>query len=553
MKTIIAFVLLLPLSAASFCAAVGNDDGWRELTHGGLRFAIPADWDVLKERKHEGRWGVRDEASRQAFGFSIVRERRPERSLEHASKDGMKVESLGTVELGGVSGEQHELSGELDGDPVVMRVTIIEGLLPDGDRISFNTAAANHDRADVLPVIERVMGSVRATGELVDTLTGYGRHELFDGLIALETRNNWDMSGHGDRVSWEPPLFSLYGASLVRFGQGYTLTGRNGLLSKLEEPTVVRGDIFGLPGWEITGTGLGVAYADAMRTNAVPVLTRVRISDVCIGAGDRFGYAVTATDEQLAEHEAELQRLLDSVEVNLPASAAPCDQPIAYEWSKGLHIEVPRSWRKNQDSPFHLSWYDRVLWSGANIALYISHGAAAKHPLIGEGYAPVETLGTRLVDGYPATHYRKRVTGTDKIETTYDYYVLDTRMRYERDGRAGDATYLYFQFSTSPSGAADPDLEMYRRVLSSVRFADGWVSETPVAREEPAAPVGAETGDDGRVAYEQARRLREEGARLQRQGNLAEAVAKFRQSLALYPDDRLEAHVKRVEQAMGDR
>jgi hypothetical protein len=346
---------------------------------------------------------------------------------------------------------------------------------------------------------------------------------------------------------------------------------------------------------------------------------------LCLDKEERFGYAVSATDEQLEEHQEALQRLLDSVKLALPDVAGPCDEPVSYTWRKGLTVSVPRSWRRNQDTDYHFSWYDRVIATGAEIALYISHGAAARHPLIGEGYAPVDTLEALQVDGFPATHYRKRVTGSDKVEATYDYYVLDTRMRTEREGRTSDNAYLYFQFSTRPSSAAEPDVEMQRAVLATVRLDDTWVSETPVVRaprtaagpavdrgkpdvtlgtavaadnaapvstppaagpaeaapvdaaaaspQQPSQPAGGEAQEApanaaGQPAhdsvtdptnkalsstqpvladYEQAKRLREEGASLQTQGRLVEAARKYRESLSLYPDERLEAHVRRIE------
>jgi hypothetical protein len=318
------------------------------------------------------------------------------------------------------------------------------------------------------------------------------------------------------------------------------------------------------------------------------------------------------------------------VKLALPDAAGPCDEPVSYTWRKGLTVSVPRSWRRNQDTDYHFSWYDRVIATGADIRLYISHGAAARHPLIGEGYAPVDTLEALHVDGLPATHYRKRVTGSDKVEATYDYYVLDTRMRTEREGRTSDNAYLYFQFSTRPSSVAEPDVEMQRAVLATVRLDDTWVSETPVERapraaaapvsgrdrsgagigtpvasdaETPVPAPSAETTPAAQVVdevsagpdssspviaveerrdtadaaqqpaaesapvsanretasakpvladYEQAKRLREEGALLQGQGRLGEAVDKYHDSLALYPDDRLEAHVRRIEKMLEE-
>ncbi len=617
----LVLLILVTLACSAASARAGAD--WEQIDHGGLSFSLPAEWGVLKQDEFEGQWGIRSEKARQAIGFVLARERHPERDLKSAAKDGLDVVSLGETDVGGLSVEQHRISGRVEDDEVFIRLAIVAGLLPDGSRVAFSATAIGYPQDEVRPVLEQVMASVRPTADLVATLTGYARHSVFDGLIEVETRNNWEMSDSGDRVDWEPPLFSLYGARFVQFVKGYSLAGSNGLLSKLDDPVLERTEMFGLPGWRISGTGVAIAYVGVMRNKTVPATTRVFVPDVCLDRGERFGYAVSATDEQLAEHQEALQRLVDSVKLALPDAAGPCDEPVSYAWSKGMNIAVPRSWRKNQDADYHLSWYDRVIPTGADIALYISHAGATRHPLIGEGYPPVDTLGSLHVDGYPATHYRKQVTGSDKVETTYDYYVLDTPMRTERGGRTSDNAYLYFQFSTRPSAAAEPDVEMQRAVLATVRLDDTWVSETPVvraprptampgpdrgmssavvgtpvARDDAAAssPSAAETEKEAAVVdgasagpaspppgvagaaprpaeepapaaptqsglvstkpvladYEQAKRLREQGASLQQQGSLVEAVSKYRESLSLYPDERLEAHVRRIEAMLGD-
>lgn len=613
--------VLLILVTLACSAALGRADAdWQQIDHGGLTFSLPTEWAVLKEDEFEGQWGIRSEQTRQAIGFVLARERHPERDLKSAARDGLDVVSLGEADIGGLSVEQHRISGKVEDDEVFIRLAIVAGLLPDGSRVAFSATAIGHPQDEVRPVFERVMASVRPTADLVATLTGYGRHSVFDGLIEVETRNNWEMSDSGDRVTWEPPLFSLYGSRFVQFVKGYSLAGSNGLLSKLDDPVLERTEMFGLPGWRISGTGVAVAYVGVMRNKTVPATTRVFVPDVCLDRGERFGYAVSATDEQLAEHQDALQRLVDSVKLALPDAAGPCDELVSYAWSKGMHIAVPRSWRKNQDADYHLSWSDRMIPTGAEITLYISHAGATRHPLIGEGYPPVDTLGSLHVDGYPATHFRKQVTGSDKVETTYDYYVLDTRMRTEREGRSSDNAYLYLRFSTRPSAVAEPDVEMQRAVLATVRLDDHWVSETPVVRaprpaavpvpdpdrsgavvgtpvapDEAPAPshsaagaaadaAGADPADTGpetpapspgvadaaprpaeasapvaptqsRAAsakpvladYEHAKRLRDEGAALQQQGSLVEALGKYRESLSLYPDQRLEAHVRRIE------
>ncbi|MCP5442441.1 MAG: carboxypeptidase regulatory-like domain-containing protein [Chromatiaceae bacterium] len=53
-----------------------------------------------------------------------------------------------------------------------------------------------------------------------------------------------------------------------------------------------------------------------------------------------------------------------------------------------------------------------------------------------------------------------------------------------------------------------------------------------------------------RQRYEQARRLRAEGAKLQAEGHLQQAIERYQQSLRLYPDYRLEAHIRLVEQVL---
>ncbi|PLY16024.1 MAG: hypothetical protein C0631_05615 [Sedimenticola sp.] len=54
-----------------------------------------------------------------------------------------------------------------------------------------------------------------------------------------------------------------------------------------------------------------------------------------------------------------------------------------------------------------------------------------------------------------------------------------------------------------------------------------------------------------RARYEQAKRLRADGAKLQAQGRLPAAVEKYQQSLRLYPDYRLEAHIRLIEGVLG--
>jgi hypothetical protein len=629
-------------------AQSANATDWQQLTHGGLSFSMPSDWGIIKERELEGQWGIKDDEKKQGVIFAITYERRPERMLDGARKDGMEVKDLGAVSVGELTGQQHEVSGQLQEQgvgEVFIRVVILDGLLKDADRVSFNVSVIGQSADDWQSVIDQVMASVKPTDELVATLTGYSRHQLFDGVISLDVRNNWDMTDYSDNVSWDPPLVRIYGAPFIKFGTGYTLTGEKGLLSKIDNPVIEKAEILDFPAWRITGTGVGVSYVGPNRNKTVPALTELYLSDVCLAKGDRFGYAITGSEEERADNKDELDKLLASMQINLPEGAGSCDELVQYDWVKNASIRVPRSWRKDQDAQYHLSWYDKVLTTGANISLYISHGAADKHPIIGEGYAPAETLETLHIDGYPATHYRKRHTGSDKIESIYDYYVLDTRMQHKSEKLISSTSFVYFKFSTRPAELAEPDTEMHNSILSSFVFGEGWESETPVVRvessttvsqmpaDEPPMPTGTavpatdtistepaestepvvvpapvaeepvaeepvaeepvaeepvaeepavdqvpepttevtdaaqpiaaeepvaqtavdEETDKARERYEQARILRDEGAQLQQQGKLAEAVEKYRGSLELFPDDRLEEHVRRIEQLLGNR
>jgi tetratricopeptide (TPR) repeat protein len=61
-----------------------------------------------------------------------------------------------------------------------------------------------------------------------------------------------------------------------------------------------------------------------------------------------------------------------------------------------------------------------------------------------------------------------------------------------------------------------------------------------------------ETMDDAqRARYQAARSLREEGGRLQASGQLQEALERYRKSLELYPDHRLESHIRLIEGVVG--
>lgn len=543
---------------------------WQRITHGGLEFALPADWIALKTHEFEGQWGVKDDTKHQALLFSIVRDRHAGRDLQRAEKEGMEVADLGVVPVGGLSAQVHQISGQVEGLETQLKLAIIDGLLENGDQVSFLTTLIGLPVGQWQPLLDQVFASVKPTPELVKKLTGYGQHKLFDGLLTLQVRNNWEISDFSDTVSWEPPRFPVYGAPLIRFARGYSLTGSNGLLSRLQQPTIERSELFGLAGWKISGTGIGIIYTTPMRDKSIPATTTVHLSDICLAKGDRFGYVITASEAQLAEHRVELDKLLASVQLHLPGQSGPCDEPVTYDWQGRLQIQVPRSWRKDQDDKFQLSWYDRVLSTGANISASITHGTTDVHPITGYDH-PHETLEQLTIDGYPATHFRKTASGTDHETSIHDYYVLDARMRYLGDNRHNSPSYLTIHFSRKPA-EQEPDNAMQLRVLASIRLNPAWESETPVARTQPANVIPepddskqsrpaaavkeareaeAETVPDlARQRYEQARALRAEGALLQRQGALNEAVERYRRSLTLYPDDRLETHVRRIEQML---
>ncbi|MCW8906147.1 MAG: hypothetical protein OQL28_02775 [Sedimenticola sp.] len=660
---LLALILLFPLVGLAEIPA-----DWKQVTHGGLVFSIPADWAALREREFEGQWGIKNKEERQAIGVNLTRERHPEKTLKRAEKDGMTVTSLGDVKVGELSANQHQISGQIEELDAFLRVIIVEGLLPDGDKISLSASVVGMPVDQWTPVIEKVMSSISATPELVSTLQGYSRHDLFDGLFSLEVRNNWEMTDHSDNVSWEPPLLSLYGARLIRFAHGYHLTGSNGMLSKMKEPVLEKSEMFGIPAWRISATGIGTTYATPMRKKTIPATTVLYLSDICLAKGDRFGYAITGTDEQLSEHKEALEQLLNSVRLTLPEQAGPCDELIAYEWSQGMQIEVPRSWRKNQDTRYQLSWYDRSLTTGADIRASIIHNTTNVHPIKGYEH-PSEVLEQLTIDGYPATHYRKRHTGSDKVETLYDYYILDTRMRFGATSQQNTPSFFYLQFATKPAALAEPDTALHRRVMETIAFGPEWESETPVVRtkapvaaslpekvDQPAVSTGVSTGTagkkglapevasaiggkavgseaegqnqrtevagesaplesdqaataikptlavdlpdtperpareepvhnpgqvenevtlpgayradtrippdvdaepenaaviDARQRYQKASTLRSEGAALQEQGKLREAVEKYRHSLTFYPDDRLEAHVQLLEKVLA--
>lgn len=73
-------------------------------------------------------------------------------------------------------------------------------------------------------------------------------------------------------------------------------------------------------------------------------------------------------------------------------------------------------------------------------------------------------------------------------------------------------------------------------------------------RIESAAPANTAAMDPKmRERYEQAKRLRIEGGKLQAKGRLREAIIKYRQSLRLYPDYRLEGHILLIEGVLNGK
>ena len=72
------------------------------------------------------------------------------------------------------------------------------------------------------------------------------------------------------------------------------------------------------------------------------------------------------------------------------------------------------------------------------------------------------------------------------------------------------------------------------------------------ARHAQAAATGsAPVTDAEHERYREARRLREEGGRLQSEGRLQESLVRYRQSIGLYPDHRLESHIRLIEGVIG--
>lgn len=541
-------------------------DDWQQLTHGGLSFSIPADWEQLKQRQDEGQWGLHDKESRQGILFGITRERHPERQFEKARKDGMKVEQMARLDFGGVGAERYRISGNSkDLGEVEFQVAVLDSMLADGDRVTYSAGAVNRSSEAVAQTLERVMASVQPTESLISTLTGSSRQQIFDGALSIEVRNNWERTDYSDEASWEPPLFSLWGGRLISFEKGYGLTGGKGLLGKLQDAQRERVELFGQPGWRISGTGVAITYADKMRTKAVPAETSVQISDTCLAPGERFGYAITASEAQLAEYREEIERIVDSIKFTPPEGAGPCDELLPYDWVRDLRIGAPRSWSRDMNEPYRFSFFGRDLAAASELHLYIQLNEGA-HPVTGEGREPAQRVANLTIDGYPATHYRLVREDNGKHAAGYDYYVLDTRMRYQQ----GSFGYLYFDFQSEPPASGELEA-LQREILTTVKLGAGWSSETPVAQmdeaqqktqpapvveassdtlQEPAVqteqPAAQPDPDSPKARYEAARALRAEGAELQQRGQLKAAVEKYRQSLKLFPDDSLEQHIERI-------
>lgn len=101
-----------------------------------------------------------------------------------------------------------------------------------------------------------------------------------------------------------------------------------------------------------------------------------------------------------------------------------------------------------------------------------------------------------------------------------------------------------------PDGDADLALDLFEQTNGVLQ---------PVARETARSVLQAGDGDGANTAamdpgmrqrYEQAARLRAEGGGLQAKGRLTDALERYHKSLRLYPDYRLEAHIKLIEGVM---
>jgi len=105
------------------------------------------------------------------------------------------------------------------------------------------------------------------------------------------------------------------------------------------------------------------------------------VSETCLGPGEPFGYAISGTESQLAEHEEAVNAVIGSIELNLPETAGLCDEPLSYQWKKGLTVEVPRSWRRDMNDNLQFSFFGRDIVAGAYTQLHVYHGVTEEHPV----------------------------------------------------------------------------------------------------------------------------------------------------------------------------
>ena len=410
----------------------------------------------MKQRQDEGQWGLHDKESRQGILFGITRSATPNASSKKARKDGMKVEQMARLDFGGeVGAERYRISGNSkDLGEVKFQVAVLDSMLADGDRVTYSAGAVNRSSEAVAQTLERVMASVQPTESLISTLTGSSRQQIFDGALSIEVRNNWERTDYSDEASWEP-LFSLWGGRLISFEKGYGLTGGKGLLGKLQDAQRERVELFGQPGWRISGTGVAITYADKMRTKAVPARPACK-SPIPVWRPASGSATQSPPARRSWPNTARRSSASSTASSSLrPRAPVPATNSCPTTGS-GICGSSAAQLEQGHERALPLLLL-RTGSGNSQRAASLHPAQRGAHPVTGEGREPAQRVANLTIDGYPATHYRLVREDNGKHAAGYDYYVLDTRMRYQQ----GSFGYLYFDFQSEPP--ASGELEALQR------------------------------------------------------------------------------------------
>ena len=130
------------------------EPGWKEETFAGLAFSLPGKWQEKEKSDQRASWGSKPGQNPEGAALMIGREFKP--IHEEIDKMPLPVREVEPIPLAGRSTRYYQGNFK-----ILMRMIELEKPLADGKRLHCQLSVIGPDRSEVLPLLERIMGTLK--------------------------------------------------------------------------------------------------------------------------------------------------------------------------------------------------------------------------------------------------------------------------------------------------------------------------------------------------------------------------------------------------------